>query len=101
MKQLTQAEAVEMYESGKWQEMKPDERAAIQLAQRFLFMPFGEFHKAVEETLGRPVWTHEFAFKQRLIDELIGKVGAPTMEDIINLIPADKLIVILESGLDD
>jgi hypothetical protein len=26
-----------------------------------LFMPFDLFHEGVEELLGRPVWTHEFA----------------------------------------
>jgi hypothetical protein len=26
----------------------------------FLICDFGEMHKAVEEKLGRPVWTHEF-----------------------------------------
>ena len=27
-----------------------------------LCMPFSIFQEAVEKTLGRPVWTHEFAF---------------------------------------
>lgn len=29
-----------------------------------LMLPFDEYHKMVEEQLGRPVWTHEMAFSE-------------------------------------
>lgn len=41
---------------------------------------FNEFHKYIEEKLGRPVWTHEFANKElwKVIQEL-------SKEDFCNL----------------
>lgn len=41
---------------------------------------FNEFHKYVEELLGRPVWTHEFANK-----ELMKKIKELSKEDFCNL----------------
>lgn len=35
--------------------------ACLQLHQRLMCMKFGLFHKAIEETLGYPVFTHQFA----------------------------------------
>lgn len=32
-------------------------------------VPFEEFHKFVQDTLGRPIWTHEFA-EEKIWDEL-------------------------------
>jgi len=41
--------------SDNWAEM-----AYYQLSENMLLVDFGDFHKGVEELLGRPVWTHEF-----------------------------------------
>lgn len=58
-------------------------------------MPFDMFHEAVEKTLGRPVFTHEFAFNYPgLKDELMGTADAPTLEQIIALLPEGKTIVV-------
>lgn len=57
-------------------------------------MDFGTFHKAMEEALGRPVWTHEFAFSDQLKKEFLGDKPAPTFEEIVNLIPAEKRIIL-------
>jgi hypothetical protein len=57
-------------------------------------MPFDVFHKAVEEALGRPVWTHEFAYSDDLKKEFLGDKPAPTFEEVVALVPRDKLIVI-------
>lgn len=57
-------------------------------------MPFDVFHKAVEDTLGRPVFTHEFAGTS-IMEELRGEKAAPTFEEIMNLIPVEKRIVVL------
>ena len=68
--------------------------AEFQLEQDKLCMPFDVFHEAIEKTLGRPVFTHEFAFRQQLRKELYGEKEAPTFEEICALIPEEKLILI-------
>ncbi len=91
---MTQAEAEKLYESKFWEGMSYLELATFQLHERWLCMPFDVFHEAVEKALGRTVWAHEFARTQALRDELNGNRPAPTMQEIIDLIPADKRIVI-------
>jgi len=75
--------------------MSPRDVAIFQLNEHRLCMNFGDFHKAVEDALGRPVWSHEFANPTYLLDEIYGNLPCPTMEDIINLIPKDKRIIIM------
>ena len=41
---------------------------------------FNEFHKYVEELLGRPVWTHEFAN-----EELVQRIKELSKDDFCNL----------------
>ncbi len=61
-----------------------------------LKVPFSQFHADLEEVLGRPVWTHELALNyQGIIDELEGRVEAPTLGEIVSLIPADKRVVVV------
>ena len=60
-----------------------------------LKVPFSQFHADLEEVLGRPVWTHELALNyQGIIDELEGKVEAPTLGEVVALIPANKRVVV-------
>jgi hypothetical protein len=60
-----------------------------------LCCPFDVFHQAVEKTLGRPVFTHEFGMNpDGIYFELIGEKDAPTMQEIIGLIPLDKLVIV-------
>lgn len=69
--------------------------AEFQMEQDYLCMPFDVFHKAITEALGRPVYTHEFGLnRDGLRKELHGKKEPPTLEEIINLIPEDKRILI-------
>lgn len=95
--QLTREQAIAFHDSKAYEPLSCRERALFQMEQDCLCMPFGVFHEAVEKTLGRPVFTHEFAFggRERLMKEMLGEAPAPTFEDIINLIPADKRVVIL------
>ena len=96
MKQLTKEEAIAFYENKLYEKMSAKERAQFQLVQDKLCMPFDVFHEAVEEALGRPVWTHEFALnREGLIKELNGEQEPPTFEDIINLIPEDKRVIVV------
>lgn len=86
--------AIALGESHWWIGMPARDVAKFQLYTVELSMPFDAFHKAVEDALGRPVWTHEFASCADLIAELEGEKPAPSMQDILNLIPADKRVVI-------
>lgn len=94
--ELTKDQAIMIAESGIWKDWTDREKAEFQLYTRLLCMPFDVFHKAVEKTLGRPVYTHEFASSvaENLREELRGERPAPSMEEILNLIPKDKLIVL-------
>lgn len=87
--------AIALSKSGWWKGLPPRDVATFQMFTDELSMPFGDFHEALEKTLGRPVFTHELAMNyDGLCDELLGKVPAPSMADILNLIPEDKRIVI-------
>ena len=57
---MTTKEAIKLYESGFWSEMSFAQRAKFQLYEPKLCMPFSIFQEAMEKTLGRPVFTHEF-----------------------------------------
>jgi hypothetical protein len=91
---LSREQAIELANS-KWWEMIPEKEVAmIQLCTPLLCMPFDLFHKSVECATGRPVFTHEFANPDGLWDEIIGKKPEPSLEEIINMIPEDKRIVL-------
>lgn len=87
--------AIALFHSGWWEGRPAKEVAKFQLFTEELSMPFDLFHKALEESLGRPVFTHELALNfDGLCLELIGEKDAPTMEEIMDLIPAEKRIII-------
>lgn len=95
MNQLTPFEAIAFHDAGEWKSWTAKQRATFQIHQECLCMPFGEFHRAVEEALGRPVWTHEFGVNlDGLKAELAGQKDAPTMEEIIALLPAEKVVIV-------
>lgn len=91
--EITEQQAIALAESGFWEAMTPREIAEFQMNTERLCMPFAVFHEAVEEALGRPVWTHEFAFPD-IRAELLGNKPAPTMEEIVGLIPEEKRIIL-------
>jgi hypothetical protein len=96
--QLTKDQAIAFYNSNVWQEWDAEHIVRFQLFQEKLCMPFDVFHKAITEVLGRPVYTHEFAFRDAIVEEYLGVRPMPTLQEIIDLIPADKRIVV---GLHD
>jgi len=100
-KDLTEEEAIELYKSRFWKNMSYRERAEFQFFTKRLCMPFDVFHEAMEKTLGRPVWTHEFSSLgyKGLEKELLKEKTAPTFEEIINLIPEDKRVIIIVKNL--
>lgn len=94
MKQLTKEQAIAFAENKLYEGMTYRQIAEFQMEQDLLCMPFSVFHEAIEKTLGRPVFTHEFAFSDNLRKELYGEKEAPTLDEIINLIPEEKRILI-------
>ncbi|MBA7495387.1 hypothetical protein ES702_05969 [subsurface metagenome] len=91
---MTKKQALKLYEAKFWEKLTYRERAEFQLFTNRLCMPFHIFHKALEETLGRGVYTHEFAYSGHLKQEFLGKRQPPTLDEILNLIPKDKRIII-------
>ncbi|MDR1176917.1 MAG: hypothetical protein LBK83_15765 [Treponema sp.] len=92
---MTKDEAVVLHESGFWKQMTYEEIAKFQIMEDRLCMPFTVFHEAITKALDRPVFTHEFGLnREGLIKELFHGAPAPTLEEIINLIPEEKRILI-------
>lgn len=95
MTQLTKEQAIAFYTNRCYDNMTYRQIAEFQMEQDRLCVPFDIFHKAIEKTLGRPVFTHEFALnREGLRKELYGEKEAPTFEEICGLIPKEKLILI-------
>jgi len=95
MRQLTKDEAKAFMENETWKKWSDAEIAVFQLHQEILYIPFSRFHEAVEKALGRPVWTHEFAKPDLIGAELAGTRDAPSMEDIIGMLPPEKTVVVV------
>ena len=95
MEHLTKEQAIEMYDSEIWKAWTLEENAGWQLYQKYLCVPFSKFHEAMECVLDRPVWTHEFGLSyENLVTEYEGKRSSPSMQDIIELIPEEKRIIV-------
>lgn len=78
------------------EEMTPEERMAEMQSWRGpCEIPFSLIHKRFEELVGRPVWTHEIGLDwEGLVLEAGGRREQPTMEGIIDLVPAEKRIIV-------
>lgn len=94
-KQLTSEQAIALGKSEFYKNMSAEQIVKFQLFQDKLCMPFNIFHSAVEKTLQRPVYTHEFAYVENLRKEFLGEVKPPTFEEIVDLIPKDKQILLI------
>lgn len=82
--------AIELASTNWWELCSHREIAEFQLFTKELACPFAVFHEAVEKSLGRPVWTHEFGMNyESICKEFLGEKDAPTMEEIIALIPEE------------
>lgn len=92
--QLTREQAIAFHDSGEWKNWTYEQKVRFQLFQKKLCIPFDVFHEAVEKVLDRPVYTHEFANYEAIVMEYLGEKQAPTMDEIINMIPAEKRIVL-------
>lgn len=88
--------AIALSETKWWENRSDREIAEFQMLTDEMCMPFPIFHKAVQKTLGRPVYTNEFgsAGYDGLLAELFDNAPPRSMQDILDLIPAEKRIVI-------
>jgi hypothetical protein len=83
--------AAALFESQWWIDRDAREIAKFQLLTRELCLPFDVFHRALEATLGRDVWLHEFGFNvDGLIHELLGEADPPDLDAILALIPEEQ-----------
>jgi hypothetical protein len=99
MKQITKEEALAIYDSEVWKEWDNEFIARFQLFQKKLCVPFSLFHEALEKVLDRPVFTHELGINYNgICEELLKIRPKPTMEEIIEMIPAEKLILVNIGG---
>jgi hypothetical protein len=99
MTHITREQAIKIGTSGEWKNWSSEFLAYFQLHEDKLCVPFSVYHKALEEQLNRPVYTHEFAQPANLKAELEGTIPAPTMEQIIEQLEdlsGGKPIIILE-----
>lgn len=95
MKQLNKEQAIQFAESKIWQDWTHEQIVRLQLFQKKLCVPFDVFHEAITNVLGRPVYTHEFGFNfDGLMLEYLGEKEPPTLDEIIEMIPEDKRIII-------
>jgi hypothetical protein len=95
MKSIGREAAIALAES-KWWVGKPARDAALfALQTRELCLPMNDFYGLLHEALDRPVYTHELALNSEGIrQELLGERDAPSFDDILNLIPHDKRVVV-------
>jgi hypothetical protein len=97
--ELTYEQALRMVHSNWWADMEARDIAMFQMHERRPCMPFHVFHKAMEQALDRPVYMHEFGLNfDGLRKELLGEQPAPTLDEILRLIPASKRVVIWPDG---
>lgn len=92
--QLTKEQAIAMFNSKIYESWTHEQIVRFQLFQDRLCMPFEKFHEAVESVFGRPVFTHEFANHDNMMQEYLGTKPAPTFQEILDLIPQEKRIII-------
>lgn len=92
---MTAEQAVEMAKSQWWEGMAAADVVSVQLYEEKLCMDFSAFHAAVEEVLGRPVWTHEFAWPAKLRAEFEGRVPRASFADVMAKLPPGVPVVVV------
>lgn len=96
MQQLTEKQAITIFDSNIWQSWDDETVVRFQLFQDRLCMPFNRFHTALQRVLKRKVYTSELCTNNldNIYKEYLGYKPAPTFDEIISLIPKDKLNII-------
>lgn len=97
---MTREQAIALAETKWWVNQLPQVIVSFQLFEPLLCMPFGDFHKAVEQCLGRSVYTHEFGLGiEGLRKEFLGEKPALTFQEIMGLIPEAKRVIMVAGEL--
>ncbi|MSU51213.1 MAG: hypothetical protein EXS37_19350 [Opitutus sp.] len=101
-KSIGRRRAIALVETKWWLVRSPRQIARVQLFTVEQCVPFDVFHRAMEVSLGRPVWIHEFGLSlENLIQEFLGERDEPTLEEIFAAVPEGKSHgVYLESRLE-
>ena len=90
--------AIKLYDSNWWEGVSHREIANFQLFTAELCVPFDIFQNALEKSLGRSVFTHEFGCNYNgIVKEFLGEKSAPTLSEILELIPENKRIMVINS----
>ena len=71
--QVSEEKAIELAENVNYDNWTSKEIFLFQISQEKLSMDFDIFHEATEKVLGRPVFTHEFANTEKLLNEYLNK----------------------------
>lgn len=91
--------AIKLYGSKWWEGKDMRDVVKFQLFTQELSMPFDIFYEMLEKTLHRPIFTHELACNfDGIVMEFLGEKDAPTLDEIIDVIPDGKRIVIIHSA---
>ena len=94
-RQLNRFQATALYDSEFWRFLNAEERAFFQLSVDRLCMPLLEFNQAVETCLNRRVRAVEYLRPQALLAELTGNLPAPSIEEILELVPDETLPILV------
>lgn len=92
--QLTKEQAIALFDSEVYKKWTHEQIFRFQLFQEKLCIPFDIFHQASEKVLRRPVYTHEFAYRDKMVLEYLGEREAPTLREIIDLFPVGEIILV-------
>lgn len=100
-KSIPRERAIALFASGWWEGRTAREIARLQLFTRELCLPFDRFHRALEETLGRPVMIHELGLNlDGIIHEFLGESDPPSLAEILDLLPPGKIAVTYQLSYD-
>jgi len=80
---MTKDQAITLAKTGWWKKCSSEEITAFQLYEPLLCMNFGDFHRAVERALDRPVWTHEFVDLKSLQSEFEENSPKATFKGVV------------------
>jgi len=94
MKQMTEEQAIALWNSKRWESWSDEQIAHFQLHQERICIPYYRFHGALQAELGRPVLLHELGNAERLIEEYEGKRDKPTLLDIREMLPLEDTIIV-------
>lgn len=91
MEQLTKEQCFALANSVAWSLMDKSSRAAFQLEQDLICIPFPELQQTVSEIVGYSVYTHAFhpALCVELREQVRAKVRAPTFAEVLAMLPVE------------